>query len=189
MYNIRRVVWGLMCIVVCVCCAESRAQEARKAFSDEYVQFSYPISRYSKVRFGEVTEDGFYTYYLKVRGSDAEDILTVCKANLSHCGLDTGAVKPYWYSSDGSLMLFSATTIVEKKAIDADGVAYEAFPACPATDNEGPSAYGGDCYELVEESRDKTFSITYWIGPKSLHRSKSSAVKQARVILKSIVVK
>ena len=78
---------------------------------------------------------------------------------------------------------------VEKKAIDADGVAYEAFPACPATDNEGPSAYGGDCYELVEESRDKTFSITYWIGPKSLHRSKSSAVKQARVILKSIVVK
>jgi hypothetical protein len=189
MYKIRRVVWGLTCIAICVSCAESSAQEARKVFSDEYVIFSYPENRYSTVRFGEVTEDGFYTYYLKVKGSDAEDILTVCKANLGHCGLDTGAVKPYWYSSDGSLMLFSATTSVKKKEVDSGEVAYEAFPACPATDSEGPSAYGGDCYELVEESRDKTLSITYWIGPKSLHRSKSNAAKRAQVILKSIVVK
>ena len=189
MYSLRKITPCLLCVFWCLCGEEGYAQELRKAFFDERVLFSYHENRYSKVRFGAVTEDGFYTYYLKVKGSDEEDILTVCKANLSHCGLDTGLVKPYWYSSDGSLMLFSATTIVEKKAIDADGVAYEAFPACPATDNEGPSAYGGDCYELVEESRDKTFSITYWIGPKSLHRSKSSAVKQARVILKSIVVK
>lgn len=189
MRNICRVVWGFMCIVISVNCAESSAHEARRAFSDERVLFSYPANRYSKVRFGEITEDGFYTYYLKVKGSDAEDVLTVCKANLSHCGLDTGAVKPYWYSSDGSLMLFSVTTAVEKKTVDASKVSYEAFPVCPATDSEGPSAYGGDCYELVEGSRDMTLSITYWIGPKSLHRSKSDAVKQARIILRSVVVK
>ncbi|HEX7682885.1 MAG TPA: hypothetical protein VF446_05010 [Trinickia sp.] len=189
MHKIRRAVLGLICIAISVCCAESSAQERLKTFSDEHVLFAYPANRYSKVRFGEVTEDGFYTYYLKVKGSDAEDILTVCKANLSHCGLDTGAVKPYWYSSDGSLMLFSATTTVKKKAADSGKLAYEDFPACPATDNEGPSAYGGDCYELVEGSHDKTLSITYWIGSKSLHRSKSNAVKQARIILKSIVVK
>lgn len=189
MNKIRRVVRGLICLAICVICAESSAQETRGIFSDEYVLFSYPANRYSKVRFGEVTEDGFYTYYLKVKGSDAEDVLTVCKANLSHCGLDTGAIKPYWYSSDGSLMLFSATTTVEKKTVDSGKVSYEAFPACPATDNEGTSAYGGDCYELVEGSRDNTLSITYWIGPKSLHRSKSNAVKQARIILKSVVVR
>jgi len=57
------------------------------------VVFSYPENRYLKVRFGEVAENGFYTYYLRVKGSDAEDILTICKAGLSRCGLDTGAVK------------------------------------------------------------------------------------------------
>jgi hypothetical protein len=189
MYSFRQITSCLICVFLCLCDAVTYAREPKRVFLDERVVFFYPASRYSKVRFGAVTEDGFYTYYLKVRGLDAEDILTVCKANLSHCGLDTGAVKPYWYSSDGSLMLFSATTIVEKKAIKDDEVAYEAFPACPATDNEGPSAYGGDCYELVEGSRDKTLSITYWIGPKSLHRSKSNAVKQARTILKSVVVR
>lgn len=97
--------------------------------------------------------------------------------------------KPYWYGSDGSLMLFSVTTSVKKKEVDFGEATYEAFPACTATDNEGPSAYGGDCYELVEESHDRTLSIIYWIGPKSLHRSKSDAVKQAGMILKSIVVK
>ena len=189
MYSLRKGTFCLLCVFLCLCGAEGYAREPRKAFVDEQVVFFYPENRYSTVRFGEVTEDGFYTYYLKVKGSDAEDILTVCKANLGHCGLDTGAVKPYWYSSDGSLMLFSATTTVKKKAVDSGEAAYEAFPACPATDSEGPSAYGGDCYELVEESRDKTLSITYWIGPKSLDRSKSNAAKQARVILKSIVVK
>jgi hypothetical protein len=189
MYKIRRIISALISAAICVGCAESSAQDARKDFSDDYVRFTYPVNRYSKVRFGEVTEDGFYTYYLKVKGSDAEDVLTVCKADLSHCGVDTGAVKPYWYDDDGSLMLFSATTTVEKKAIYSGDVAYEAFPACPATDNEGPSAYGGDCYELVEGNRDRTLSVTYWIGPKSLHRSKSNAIKQAEMILRSVEVK
>lgn len=189
MYSLWQMTFCLICAFFCLFGPEGYAREPRKAFFDKHVVFSYPENRYSKVRFGEATEDGFYTYYLKVKGSDAEDVLTVCKANLSHCGLDTGAIKPYWYSSDGSLMLFSATTIVEKKTVDSDKVSYEAFPACPATDNEGASAYGGDCYELVEGSRDNTLSITYWIGPKSLHRSRSNAVKRARIILKSVVVR
>lgn len=188
MYLWRRIASCLICVFVFLSGTEDYAREPRKEFFDKRIVFSYPANRYSKVRFGEVTEDGFYTYYLKVKGSDTEDVLTVCKANLSHCGLDTGAIKPYWYSSDGSLMLFSATTTVEKKTVDSGKVSYEAFPACPATDNEGTSAYGGDCYELVEGG-DNTLSLTYWIGPKSLHRSKSNAVKQARIILKSVVVK
>lgn len=189
MFKIRRIVRSLICVAVCINCAVGTAQEAFKTFSDEHVLFSYPKNRYTKVRFGEVTDAGFYTYYLKVKGSDAEDILTVCKANLSRCGLDAGAVKPYWYRSDGSLALFSATATVKKTAVASGGVAYEAFPACPATDSEGPSAYGGDCYELVEGSRDRTLSITYWIGSKSLRRSKSDASKQATIILRSILVK
>ncbi|MGG1946318.1 hypothetical protein AB1286_16100 [Trinickia sp. NRRL B-1857] len=189
MYKINRVFLDFMFVAICVNCGESSAQGACKAFSDEYVLFYYPENRYSKVQFGGVTEEGFYAYYLKVKGSDAEDILTVCKASLDHCGLDTGSVKPYWYSDDGSLMLFSATTTVKKKEVGSGKVAYEAFPACPATDSEGPSAYGGDCYELVEAGRNETLSITYWIGPKSLHRSKENAVKRATVILKSVVVK
>ena len=86
-------------------------------------------------------------------------------------------------------MLFSATTPVEEVAVGFGEAAYEAFPGCPASDNEGPSAYGGDCYELVEGSRNKTLSITYWIGAQSLHLPKSEAVRRARLILKSVVVK
>lgn len=119
MYSLRKITPCLICAFVCLCGAGGYAREPRKAFFDKHVVFSYPENRYSKVRFGEVTENRFYTYYLKVKGSDAEDVLTVCKANLSHCGLDTGAVKPFWYSSDGSLMLFSATTTVEKKGLYA----------------------------------------------------------------------
>ena len=188
MYPLRRITSCLICVFLFLRDEKGYAREPIKEFVDNHIVFSYSTNRYSKVRFGG-GEDGFYIYYLKVRGSDAEDVLTVCKANLNHCGLDAGAVKPYWYDSEGSLMLFSATTTVEKKAVDAGKISYEAFPACPATDNEGASAYGGDCYELVEAGRDKTLSITYWIGPKSLHRSKSNAVRQARIILKSIMVK
>ena len=59
MHKIRRAVLGLICIAICVCCAESSAQERLKTFSDEHVLFSYPANRYSKVRFGEVTEAVF----------------------------------------------------------------------------------------------------------------------------------
>lgn len=189
MHPLRRISSCLFCVFFFLGNGKGYAQEPRKAFSDEHAAFSYPANRYSNVRFGEATEDGFYTYYLSVKGSDAVDVLTVCRASLSRCGQDTGAVKPYWYSGDGSLMLFSATTPVEEVAVGFGEAAYEAFPACPATDNEGPSAYGGDCYELVEGSRNKTLSITYWIGAQSLHLSKSEAVRRARIILKSVVVK
>lgn len=189
MYPSRQISSCLICVFFFLYGGKGYAREQRKVFSDEHVAFSYPANRYSHARFGEVTEDGFYSYYLNVKGSDAVDVLTVCRAGLSRCGQDTGAVKPYWYSGDGSLMLFSATTPVEEVAVGSGEVAYEAFPACPATDNEGSSAYGGDCYELVEGSRNKTLSITYWIGAKSLHRLKSDAVRQARTILKSVVMK
>lgn len=184
-----RVISGLICVAIYMGDAEVCARDAIKTFSDEHIIFSYPANRYASVRFGEVTEGGFFTYYLKLEGSSVEDTLTVCKSDLNHCGVDTGTVKPYWYDEDGSLMLFSSTTIVKKQAAASGDVAYEAFPACPATDNEGPSAYGGDCYELVEGSPDKTLSITYWIGQKSLHRSKAKAAKQATDILRSVVVK
>ena len=186
---LRQISSCLISVFVFLCGGNGYSQEPRKVFSDEHVAFSYPEIRYSNVQFGEVTEDGFYTYYLSVKGSDAVDVLTVCRASLSRCGQDTGAVKPYWYSGEGSLMLFSATTPVEEVAVGFGEAAYEAFPACPASDNEGPSAYGGDCYELVEGSRNKTLSITYWIGAQSLHLSKSEAVRRARLILKSVVVK
>ncbi|NRO94858.1 hypothetical protein GWC77_02710 [Paraburkholderia sp. NMBU_R16] len=151
--------------------------------------FSYPSSHYSSVRFGDVADEGFYTYYLKVRDSDAEDTLTVCKGGLDRCGLDSGAVKPYWFDDGGSLVLFSSTTSVKKQVVAPGDVVYEAFPACPATDNEGASAYGGGCYELVMGSPNKTLSITYWIGPKSFHRSRSRAIEQAKDILRSVVMK
>ena len=189
MHPLRQISSCLTCVFFFLCSGRGYAQEPRKAFSDEHVAFSYPANRYSNVRFGEATEDGFYTYYLSVKGSDAVDVLTVCRASLSRCGRDTGEVKPYWYSVDASLMLYSATTRVEEVAVGSGAVAYEAFPACPATDNEGPSAYGGDCYELVEGNRNETLSITYWIGAQSLRRSKTHAVRQARMILKSVLMK
>lgn len=189
MSTVHRLVCGLICAAICVPSAEGYAHETQQTYSDEHVIFSYPTSRYAKARFGEVTEEGFYTYYLEVRGAGVEDTLTACKATVDHCGLDTGSVKPYWYSVDGSIMLFSSTTTVNKRTVNSGGAVYEAFPACPATDDEGSSAYGGDCYELVEASPDKTLSITYWIGPKSVHRSRKKAVEQAKSILKSIVVK
>ena len=189
MQTAKRVVSFLICVAIYVCAAEGHARETRKTFSDDHVLFSYPVDRYAKVRFGETTEDGFYTYYLAIANSHVEDTLTVCKAGLDRCDANTGAVKPYWYGDDRSLMLFSATTIVKKRGAASGKIAYDAFPACPATDNEGPSNYGGDCYELVEGSPGKTLSITYWIGPKSLHRSKSKAVKRATDILRSVLVK
>ena len=189
MHLLRQISPRLICVFFFLCSGEGYAREPMKTFSDEHVAFCYPENRYSSVRFGDVTGDDFYTYYLRVKGSDAVDVLTICQASLSRCGQDTGSVKPYWYSGDGSLMLFSATTTVKEVAVGSGDVAYEAFPACPATDNEGASAYGGDCYELVEGSRNKTLSMTYWIGAQFLHRPKSDAVRQARIVLKSVVVK
>lgn len=181
----------LTSIFGCTCIASAQAegvQRGTKIYTDAHVQFSYPANRYSGVNTGDTLQ--VYAYFLQIRKEDASDLVTVCLKNIKDCGTNMGMVQPYWYSEDGTLMLFSATTVVKKKKGTGSGeTIYEAFPACPATDAEGSSAYAGNCYELVKAKKDRTLSITYWIGPRSLHRSKDQAVKDATKLLESIEMK
>ncbi|CAB3805318.1 hypothetical protein LMG28688_06152 [Paraburkholderia caffeinitolerans] len=160
--------------------------KATKTYSDAHIQFSYPENRYLRVSSAETEQSGFYAYFLQLKNEDEADLITVCMKGIKDCGTNMGMVQPYWYSEDGTLMLFSATTAVKTKRNAQGEIVFEAFPACPATDHEGSSAYGGDCYVVVKAEKDRTLSMTYWIGPTSLHHSKSEAVREAMAILKSI---
>jgi hypothetical protein len=169
--------------------ASALADQNHGIYADAHVEFAYSKDRYTSVR-ADVPNDRFHSFALHLREVDADDILTICEGSLSNCATNDG-VQPYWYSEDGSLMLFSATTQVRKKKTASLGeILYEAFPACPVTNKDGSSsAIGGDCYELVKTLKDTTLSITYWIGPTSLHRSKAHAVKEATAILRSVRLK
>lgn len=164
-------------------------QKGTKTYADQHVQFSYSGNRYSGVNTGDTLQDGFYAYFLQIKKEDAADLVTICTKDIKDCGTNMGMAQPYWYSEDGTLMLFSATTAVKARRMAPGEMIFEAFPACPAKDREGSSAYAGDCYVLVRAEKDRTLSITYWIGPTSLHRSKAQAVKEATDILKSIKIK
>lgn len=166
------------------------AKTGTRTYEDEHVALSYPDNRYNSVKVDANSESNFYTYLLHLKDVDADDILTVCKGDIRQCGSYDG-VKPYWYSEDGTLMLFSATTIVApKKSMGIGRTAYEAFPACPTTDSRGRShAYGAECYELVVSEKGKTVSLTYWIGEMPNRKSKVEAAKAATYILDSVKIK
>ncbi|REG49303.1 hypothetical protein B0G80_5659 [Paraburkholderia sp. BL6669N2] len=166
--------------------ATGTSQAAIKIYTDEHVRFSYPANRYAKIEKLDTSQTDFHAYSLRLKGVEAEDVLTVCEKNIHDCGTDAGLVQPYWYDAEGTLMLFSATTAVTKKSVIPGETVYEAFPACPATEAGGASAYAGDCYELVASTQNKTISLTYWIGPKSRHRSRRQAVKAATEIIRSV---
>ncbi len=159
-------------------------------YKDERVQFAYPKTRYVEVKADDAVQGGFYTYSLHLKSIDAHDVLTVCRGDIRKCGSNDG-VKPYWYSEDGTLMLFSATSIVSRKmSVGSGQEAYEAFAACPTTDNTGQShAYGAECYELVVSAKGSTVSITYWIGKAPSRASKINAAKKASRILNSVRMK
>lgn len=166
--------------------ASGTLQPTIKTYSDGHVRFSYPASRYAKIEKLDTSETALHAYSLRLKGVEAEDVLTVCEKNIRDCGIDMGSVQPYWYDAEGTLMLFSATTAVTTKLVVEGEIVYEAFPACPATDAEGSSAYAGDCYERVSSTQNKTVSLTYWIGPKSRHHSRQHAVKAATQIIQSV---
>lgn len=167
----------------------SGGQNTTKTYVDQRVQFSYPLNRYSKVNTSDTLQDRFFAYFLQIKNEDVADSITVCMKNIQDCGTNMGMVQPYWYSEDGTLMLFSTTTAVKTRKTASGDVIFEAFPACPAKDREGSSAYAGDCYMLVKAEKNRTLSITYWIGPASLHLSKAQAVKDATLILNSVRIR
>ena len=115
-------------------------QPEMKIYADANGKFWYSADRYSHIDKADNLQDGSYSYYLRIKEVEAEDIVTVCNGSLRKCANNNGD-KPYWYSEDGTLTLFSATTSVRKRAGRAGETLYEAFPACPATDSEGSSAY------------------------------------------------
>ncbi|WP_087752286.1 hypothetical protein [Paraburkholderia caledonica] len=186
MYLLNRFIVVVLLGHIVVANASGTSQAKIKVYSDEHVSFSYPSDRYEKIEKLDTFERGFHAYSLRLKGVEAEDVLTFCEKNIRNCGTDIGSVQPYWYGAAGDLALFSATTAVTKKSVIEGETVYEAFPACPAADAEGPSAYAGGCYEQVASTQDKTVSLTYWIGLKSRHHSKQQAVKAATQIIRSV---
>ncbi|WP_321963556.1 hypothetical protein [Paraburkholderia sp. J7] len=186
---LRELTLSLICICQFIGSVWASCQTDVKVFSDEHLLFSYSTHRYVTVSSALTEQKGVYEYFLKLKNEDAVDSIVICMGNIKKCSSNTDSIQPYWYSDDGALMLFSATTTVKSRRIASGEMLYEAYPACPATDREGSSAYAGDCYMAVKAERSRTLSITYWIGPAALHRSKVDAAKEAMKILNSIRIK